>query len=88
MLIEPNLLISCKDTKILEPIASYGNKLGPQKNVADLEAQLVYKTMRADSYDTLIDSRLRRVGRAYFMRNSARIQLRKHNLGDIMEECL
>ena len=59
-----------------------------QKKVADLEAQLVYKTMRADSYDTLIDSRLRRVGRAYFMRNSPRIQLRKHNYGDFMEECL
>lgn len=59
-----------------------------QKKVADLEAQLVYKTMRADSYDTMIDSRLRRVGRAYFMRNSARIQLKKHNSGDIMEKCL
>ena len=59
-----------------------------QKRVADLEAQLVYKTMRADSYDTMIDSRLRRVRRAYFMRNSARIQLRKHNYGDIMEKCL
>lgn len=42
-----------------------------QKKVADLDVQLVYKTMRADSYDTMIDSRLRRVGRAYFMRNSA-----------------
>ena len=59
-----------------------------QKKVADLDAQLVYKTMRADSYDTMIDSCLRRVGRAYFMRNSARIQLRKHNYGDFMEECL
>lgn len=59
-----------------------------QKKVADLEAQLVYKTMRADSYDTMIDSRLRRVGRAYFMRNYARIQLKKHNYGDIMEKCL
>ena len=61
---------------------------GLQKKVADLDVQLVYKTMRADSYDTMIDSRLRRVGKAYFMRNSARIQLRKHNLGDIMEKCL
>ena len=59
-----------------------------QKKVADLDAQLVYKTMRADSYDTMIDSRLRRVGKAYFMRNSARIQLKKHNYGDIMEKCL
>ena len=28
-----------------------------QKKVADLDVQLVYKTMRADSYDTMIDSR-------------------------------
>ena len=59
-----------------------------QKKVADLDVQLVYKTMRADSYDTMIDSHLRRVGRAFIMRNSARIQLKKHNSGDNMEKCL
>ena len=45
-----------------------------QKKVADLDVQLVYKTMRADSYDTMIDSRLRRVGRAFIMRNSGHLQ--------------
>ena len=34
-----------------------------------------------------INSRLRCVGRAYFIRNSARTQLKKHNFGDIMEKC-
>ncbi len=27
------------------------------------------------------------VGRAYFVRNSARIELKKHNFGDNMEKC-
>ena len=41
-----------------------------------------------DRSSVLQASHLKRVGRAYFMRNSARIQLKKHNHGDIMEKCL